>query len=88
MSQPYTFIANLASLVPSIPADTIVSRTVYSDEQSKTILFAFAAGQELSEHLRLRKEKLTYSSEIIRAKEEIRCQQLRTRPPSAVSSTQ
>lgn len=50
MSLPYTYIANLAEQVPDIPADSIVSRTVYSDDRLKTILFAFAPGQELSEH--------------------------------------
>lgn len=47
---PYTYIANLPEQVPEIPADSIISRTIYSDKQVKTILFAFAAGQELSEH--------------------------------------
>jgi len=47
---PYTYIANLLDQVPEIPADSIISRTIYSDKQVKTILFAFAAGQELSEH--------------------------------------
>ena len=46
----YTYIANLLEQVPEVPADSIVSRTIYSDEQLKTILFAFAPGQELSEH--------------------------------------
>ena len=46
----YTYFANLLDQVPEVPADSIVSRTLYSDEQLKTILFAFAPGQELSEH--------------------------------------
>jgi quercetin dioxygenase-like cupin family protein len=50
MNLDYTYIANLLEQVPDIPADSIVSRTVYSDDQLKTILFAFAPGQELSEH--------------------------------------
>lgn len=50
MSQP-TFVCNdLAAQLPELAADTIVSRTIYRDEQLRTILFAFAAGQELSEH--------------------------------------
>jgi quercetin dioxygenase-like cupin family protein len=50
MNLPYTYIANLIEQVPDIPADSIVSRTIYSDDRLKTILFAFAPGQELSEH--------------------------------------
>ena len=50
MSSLYTYIANLAEQIPEIPEDSIVSRTVFSDDETKTILFAFATGQELSEH--------------------------------------
>lgn len=50
MNGAYTHIANLIEQVPDIPADSIVSRTVYSDDRLKTILFGFAPGQELSEH--------------------------------------
>ena len=32
------------------PADSIVSRTVYTSDTVRIILFAFAPGQELSEH--------------------------------------
>jgi quercetin dioxygenase-like cupin family protein len=46
----YSLIADLADLLPEISADTIVSRSVYQDDQLKAILFGFAAGQELSEH--------------------------------------
>jgi quercetin dioxygenase-like cupin family protein len=46
----YTFIPNLAGLLPNIEPDSIISRTVYTDEQVKAVLFAFDAGQELSEH--------------------------------------
>jgi quercetin dioxygenase-like cupin family protein len=46
----YTYIPDLSDLVPDIPADSIVSRTFYSDEQVKMVLFGFAIGQELSEH--------------------------------------
>lgn len=46
----YTFIKNLAAHIPEIPADSIISRTMYSDDQIKTVLFGFAPGQELSEH--------------------------------------
>ena len=50
MNPAYTYIANLPKQISEIPQDSIVSRTIYSDEQTKTILFAFATGQELSEH--------------------------------------
>jgi quercetin dioxygenase-like cupin family protein len=46
----YSLIANLADLLPEISEDTIVSRSVYQDDQLKAILFGFAPGQELSEH--------------------------------------
>ena len=50
MNRPITFIDNVETLLPEIPDDSIVSRTVYSDDDIKVILFGFAAGQELSEH--------------------------------------
>lgn len=50
MAQAYTYFADLQAQLPEIPSDSILSRTVYSDEQVKVILFGFAAGQELSEH--------------------------------------
>ena len=46
----YTSFPNHLAELPAIPADSIVSRTVYSNDRMKVILFAFAAGQELSEH--------------------------------------
>lgn len=45
-----TYLVNLLDQLPEIPADSIVSRTLYSDAQVKTVLFGFAAGQALSEH--------------------------------------
>ncbi len=50
MTPTYSFIADLATQIPDIPSDSIISRTVYSDEVVKAVLFGFAAGQELSEH--------------------------------------
>lgn len=50
MSQNYTYIPSLIDEKQEIPADSILSRTIYSDAQLKVILFMFAAGQELSEH--------------------------------------
>ncbi|NOX63492.1 MAG: cupin domain-containing protein [Chloroflexi bacterium] len=46
----YTFLPDLSSQLPDIPEDSIVSRTLFSDETTKVVLFGFAAGQELSEH--------------------------------------
>ena len=48
MMQPITF--DLADLMPDVPADSIVSRTLLDDGHLKIILFGFDAGQELSEH--------------------------------------
>ncbi|MEK9162682.1 MAG: cupin domain-containing protein [Chloroflexota bacterium] len=46
---PYTLF-NLPSQLPTVESDSIISRTIYNDEQLKAVLFTFAAGQELSEH--------------------------------------
>ena len=45
----YTFIADLAAL-SDIPDDGIHSRTLHNDHHCKVVLFAFAQGEELSEH--------------------------------------
>ena len=50
MSEDYTYFADLAEQLTEIPPDTIVSRTLYSGDELKVILFGFAPGQELSEH--------------------------------------
>lgn len=50
MSIDYTNIENLASALPEIPPDSIISQTIHQDDQIKAILFGFAPGQELSEH--------------------------------------
>ena len=50
MNPVYTYIENILEQATDIPADSILSHTIYSDRQIKTILFTFAAGQELSEH--------------------------------------
>ena len=50
MTSDYNFIANLPDQLPDIPPDSIVSRTLLDDGQSKVLLFGFATGQELSEH--------------------------------------
>jgi quercetin dioxygenase-like cupin family protein len=41
---------DLTRLIGAIPPDSIVSRQVHVDERVKVTLFAFAPGQELSEH--------------------------------------
>jgi hypothetical protein len=48
MSPTYTYLDNILDQLSDIPTDSIISRTVYSDPQVKTILFAFAAGQVLA----------------------------------------
>jgi len=48
MEPKYTLIPDLGA--QDIPSDGILSRTLYNDERVKVVLFAFAAGQELSEH--------------------------------------
>lgn len=48
MEQSYTLIPDISA--QEIPADGILSRTLYSDDHVKVVLFAFAVGQELSEH--------------------------------------
>ncbi len=50
MNTVYTYITRLSDLVPEVPSDSILSRTVYNDDRVKVVLFGFAAGQELSEH--------------------------------------
>lgn len=51
MPQNYTYLGNLSTTVDSIPAESIVSRTIYIDDQIKVSMFGFAPGQELSEHM-------------------------------------
>jgi len=46
----YTFNSSLFENIPEIPPDSILSRTIYTDDQVKVVLFGFAKGQELSEH--------------------------------------
>ena len=50
MPSNYNYIEFLPDQLPEIPPDSIVSRTLSDDDQAKSILFGFAAGQELSEH--------------------------------------
>jgi quercetin dioxygenase-like cupin family protein len=50
MSLPYQYIPSLQDQIPDLQPESIVSRTLYQDDRLKVILFAFAPGQELSEH--------------------------------------
>ena len=50
MTDEYTFHQNVLELLPEIPPDSIVSRSIFEQEHLKGILFGFAKGQELSEH--------------------------------------
>ena len=47
---PYIHFESLADSVAEIPPDSIVSRTLYTTDEVKVIVFGFAPGQELSEH--------------------------------------
>ena len=49
MSPPYTHIADLVAKAEP-PAQGILSRTLYSDEQLKAVVFGFDESQELTEH--------------------------------------
>ena len=49
-SNGFVYATDLLVELPDIPADSILNRTLYDDEQVRVILFGFAAGQELSEH--------------------------------------
>ncbi len=48
--QAYVYFSNLSETISDIPADSIVSKTIHSDDKVKIVLFGFATGQELSEH--------------------------------------
>lgn len=50
MPENYEFVADLCTEIGDIPKDGILSRTIYSDNQVKAVLFGFDRGQELSEH--------------------------------------
>jgi quercetin dioxygenase-like cupin family protein len=49
-NKDFMAVTDLAALVEEAPADSIVSRTVYKDDNVRVILFAFAPGEKLSEH--------------------------------------
>jgi quercetin dioxygenase-like cupin family protein len=49
MAAPYTFFADLATEAP-IPDRGILSQTLSNEGDIEFLLFAFAAGEQLSEH--------------------------------------
>jgi quercetin dioxygenase-like cupin family protein len=53
MTKPYTFFADLATEAP-IPARGILSQTLSNEDGVEFLLFAFAAGEQLSEHMSAR----------------------------------
>ncbi|UCF61188.1 MAG: cupin domain-containing protein [Anaerolineaceae bacterium] len=60
MAEGYNFISNMKDMIPEIPVDSIISRTVHDDEGVKVVLFGFAEGQELSEHTASQPAMLTF----------------------------
>ncbi|HSR46792.1 MAG TPA: cupin domain-containing protein [Anaerolineales bacterium] len=50
MADSPTFHTDLVSLLPPIPADSIISRSVPAGPGVRATLFGFALGQELTEH--------------------------------------
>ena len=50
MADDAFLVRDLSSLLATTPADSIVSRTVFGGDHVQATLFAFAPGQELSEH--------------------------------------
>ena len=49
MTEPYTFLADLATEAP-IPARGTLSQTLSNENDIEFLLFDFAAGEQLSEH--------------------------------------
>ncbi len=49
MKPSYKIIQNIVDEI-QVPADGILSRTMYQDEHLKIVAFGFAVGQELSAH--------------------------------------
>ena len=49
MTTSYELLTDLGSQI-AVPTNGTLSRTIHQDERLKVVLFAFSAGQELSEH--------------------------------------
>lgn len=58
----YLHVPDLLELVPELVPDSIISKSVTTAHDTKVILFAFAAGQELSEHTAARPAILHFLS--------------------------
>lgn len=51
MPEPtHTIFTNIQDTISEIKPDSILSRTIFSNDRLKVIMFGFAEGQELSEH--------------------------------------
>jgi len=50
MTTTHTFFPSLVETINAIPESSIVSRTILKEDHFKAIVFAFAPGQELSQH--------------------------------------
>ena len=48
--KPYAYIQDINLTLAQVPADSILSRSLYQAADCKVILFGFAPGQMLSEH--------------------------------------
>lgn len=59
MGTAYTHLLDLAKEAEP-PADGILSRTIFQDEQIKAVVFGFGPGQELSEHTAARPAMLYF----------------------------
>lgn len=49
-SLPFVYFDSLSDLLTAVPEDSILSRTIHKDDRVNVVLFAFAQGQQLSEH--------------------------------------
>ena len=50
MMTAYKFVDSLPAMIGDLPDGSILSRTIFRDNQIKVVLFGFAAGQALSQH--------------------------------------
>ena len=59
MMTSYTHILDLVKEA-ELPADVILSRTIFQDDRIKAVVFGFGQGQELSEHTAARPAMLCF----------------------------
>lgn len=50
LTEPFTFLDTLLEAPGDLPADGILSRSLYKDARLQATLFHFAQGQQLNEH--------------------------------------